>query len=293
MTIIDEKGRFFGKINLIDFLVILFLLMSLPMFYFGYKIFNKPTVSIESIESIEIYVIFKNLSPEVAGLISVGDFEVSKDGDTTIAKVLEVGTIEPYTYKIGIELEGGQYITETDPIDKQVQVRMEIMGGVGDDAFYFRDRRIVLDSEIEFNTKEYKIEGIVTKIPESVRKYRLLKVKFTNLMPELVDYIKEGDEERHSVSGRLVAKVESVVSVNPTETLGILMPFSKSTPDHQLSIVRNSANKDIVLLIKALYVKTTKGLFFKETPLKIGNSISLETDKYDITGRIIEIKEIK
>jgi len=41
MKIIDEKGRLFRRINVIDFLVILFLLCLAPMFYFGYKIFNK------------------------------------------------------------------------------------------------------------------------------------------------------------------------------------------------------------------------------------------------------------
>lgn len=41
MKIIDEKGRLFGKINLIDFLAVLFLLSLTPMFYFGYKIYSK------------------------------------------------------------------------------------------------------------------------------------------------------------------------------------------------------------------------------------------------------------
>ena len=41
MRIIDDKGRLFGKINIIDALVILFVLCLMPMFYFGYKIFNR------------------------------------------------------------------------------------------------------------------------------------------------------------------------------------------------------------------------------------------------------------
>lgn len=45
MKIIDEKGRLFGKINLIDFMVIVFFLCLTPMFWFGYKIFTKaPTL---------------------------------------------------------------------------------------------------------------------------------------------------------------------------------------------------------------------------------------------------------
>ena len=41
MNIIDDKGRLFGKINIIDFMVLLFILCLMPMFYFGYKIFNR------------------------------------------------------------------------------------------------------------------------------------------------------------------------------------------------------------------------------------------------------------
>ncbi len=39
MKIIDGKGRLFGKINVIDFLAILFLLCLMRMFYFGYKLY--------------------------------------------------------------------------------------------------------------------------------------------------------------------------------------------------------------------------------------------------------------
>ncbi|MBC8488612.1 MAG: DUF4330 family protein [Bacteroidetes bacterium] len=42
--LMDEKGRLFGKINIIDFLVLLFLLSLTPMFYFGWKIYTKSQV---------------------------------------------------------------------------------------------------------------------------------------------------------------------------------------------------------------------------------------------------------
>ena len=39
LKIIDEKGKIFGKINLIDFLVIIFLFCCLAMLSFGSQIF--------------------------------------------------------------------------------------------------------------------------------------------------------------------------------------------------------------------------------------------------------------
>ncbi len=45
MKIVDEKGRLFGKINVIDFLVVLFLACLIAMFYFGYITINKRRVA--------------------------------------------------------------------------------------------------------------------------------------------------------------------------------------------------------------------------------------------------------
>ena len=39
--LMDDKGRLFGKINILDFLVIIFLLSLTPCLYFGWKIYTK------------------------------------------------------------------------------------------------------------------------------------------------------------------------------------------------------------------------------------------------------------
>lgn len=41
--IIDSKGRLFGLINIIDLGVIIFILLMIPMLFFGHKILNRPT----------------------------------------------------------------------------------------------------------------------------------------------------------------------------------------------------------------------------------------------------------
>ena len=42
VKIIDKEGRLFGRINVIDFIVLLFILGLMPMFYYGYRIFKLP-----------------------------------------------------------------------------------------------------------------------------------------------------------------------------------------------------------------------------------------------------------
>jgi len=419
---IDEKGRIFGKINVIDFLVILFLLCLMPAFYFGYKILSRPAIVEEGmLTSIDVYatfenlrpevakmisvgdkevdsngnvigeildigkvesnfievdlgegrtitkedhqrkqvsvkirmagkvkgndilykgnrvkihsaiifktdryeikgiiipeprgeievtkagfspinvdILFKNLSPEIAKLISIGDFEAGKSGDT-IAKLLSKGEPEPYSYEV--DLGGGNYITRTDPKKRQVLAKIEIMGRIEGNTFYFKDKRIALDSIIEFNTNKYRIEGLIIKQPAQVKKidreWVALRVKFTNLIPELASCINEDDEEREA-SGVLLAKVTSILSNEPTETITMLLDQDIKELNIKditnINFSKRPMNKDVILLMRALCVKTQKGLFFKESRIKIGNNLFLQTKEYDIKGIIIGIEEAK
>lgn len=54
MKIIDEKGRLFSKINIIDLLAVLFLLSLTPMVYFSYRIVTQKKSSIEYAKKVKI-----------------------------------------------------------------------------------------------------------------------------------------------------------------------------------------------------------------------------------------------
>ena len=65
MKIIDEKGRLniFGWcINIIDFLVLIFILCLMPGFWFGYRIFTKPPPPIAIVEPPHFYTITRTCS---------------------------------------------------------------------------------------------------------------------------------------------------------------------------------------------------------------------------------------
>lgn len=110
MKIIDENGRLLGKINVLDFLVIIFFISLTPMFYFGYKIFNrKPAAPVtQNIEvqkkrfiEIELSFVFKKIPIQALSLISAGDKEISKDKEI-MGEILSLGEIKPYSYEIAI-----------------------------------------------------------------------------------------------------------------------------------------------------------------------------------------------
>ncbi len=58
MRIIDKRGKILGKVNLIDFLTVLFALCLLPGFYFGYKIMNKSQApEVQEVQEVRDYII--------------------------------------------------------------------------------------------------------------------------------------------------------------------------------------------------------------------------------------------
>jgi len=54
MKIIDEKGRLFSKINIIDLLAIIFLLNLAPIFYFSFRIITQEKVGLEYAKKVKI-----------------------------------------------------------------------------------------------------------------------------------------------------------------------------------------------------------------------------------------------
>lgn len=173
--IIDDKGRLFGKINVIDFLVILFLLCFAPMFYFGYKIFTrKPTPAIEKIPILEqdkVFIetkfncLFVKVTPEVSKIISVGDKELDKNGKI-IGEVVHIGKISPYIYEFNIGAE--QKFIKEAPILKQVPVALKIKAEIRGDKLYYKDKQVLINSKFDFKTDRYQAEVIVLSLPSTL-----------------------------------------------------------------------------------------------------------------------------
>lgn len=164
MRIIDEKGRLFGKINIIDFLVILFLLSLTPMLYFGYKISNKkaPEVIVQVQQQklreefmIMINCYFIKLKPEALKMISVGDKEWDSDGNL-IGEIISLGELLPYVYKF--DVGPNKKLIRKDPELQQIAVTLKINAAVRDKNIYYKDKQILEGGMLEFSSAKYSVE---------------------------------------------------------------------------------------------------------------------------------------
>lgn len=177
MKIIDEKGKLFGKINVIDFLVLLFFLCLTPMFYFGYKIFNKkppqntPAPIAPTIEAPKIFIetelnfILNKLKPKTARLILKGDREVNEKGEV-IAEIISLGRILPVTYEI--DLGDQQKLIKDDPALKKIPALLKIKAEFKDNVLYYKGKPIKINSAIDFVSAKYKLEALYPPVAGAI-----------------------------------------------------------------------------------------------------------------------------
>ncbi len=186
MRMIDEKGRLFGKINVIDFLAILLVFCLMPMLYFGYKIFHRPVKAAltQQSKALDVYCKINNLIPEDLQHIAVGDILLD-DAGNNIGEILSVG--EPAIYTYNADLGDGNIVSYQDPARRQVLVKARVLGEIRKDAFYYKEEKIAIGSKIWLKTNKYNLEGIIESalkpsMPMLIEPVKAaLKIKFRNL----------------------------------------------------------------------------------------------------------------
>lgn len=286
MKIIDEKGRLFGKINVIDFLVILFLFCFIPMFYFGYRLFKSPVksdvVSVTQNPTIEIEINsnFIKVKPEILKLITVGDKEENKSG-AIIGEIIEVGESKPYQYKIDI---GGEIITKEDPVLKEISIGLKLKAELRNNELYYKDRKIALNSPIELKTTEYTIEAFPVK--KEIKEAKIstttkidLNVTFKNLDDNILKLISVGDKELDK-DGEVIAEI---LSIGRKENSIYEIDLGSGT------FVRgdDSIKKQLSVKMRLkCQMSTGYRLYFKENRVTNNSWLEFNTDKYSVKGKI-------
>ncbi len=156
MKFVDDKGRLFGKVNIIDFLVIVFLLSLSPMVYFGYKISNyQQAKSGKDYIPIMIRCKFVKLKPEVSQMISIGDKEFDSNGNI-IAEIVSLSKFTPYVRKF--EIGSNRELFQGNPGLQQAIATLRIKAEVRGKGLYYNNDQIVEGASFEFSPSKYSVE---------------------------------------------------------------------------------------------------------------------------------------
>lgn len=292
MKIIDEKGRLFGKINIIDFFVIVFLLCLMPMFYFGYRILaKKPPIEMpeeKEFVELEIDCRFIKLEPEILKFISVGDKELDENGET-IGEIIGLGEVKPYTYEFIIG-EEKEIIKKASDL-KQLPARLKLRVVVKENRIYYKGREIKIGSPLEFKTEKYTLTIILPKV-EVAEKEEVAKEKMIDLFIVLKD-LNEDTLKLISVGDKEVDKdnkiIAEILSLGKIENNSLEFDLGKGN----FVIGEDSSKKQISTKMRLnCQIKKENQLYFKGKRIERNSLIEFKTDKYKVIGMVAKSFEI-
>ena len=155
MKIIDEKGRVFGRMNIIDMIVVIILVVFSAMFYNGYKIMTRHVVN--NYQWAKVKVNFYAVSPEIFNIMKEGDVALDSAGKPTarLEKINEVGPCKT------IMIDDKKAIGVIHPFNKGVMVTLDLLCVKIGRTLFYNDMPVKLGNTIMFSTDRYNQLGIV------------------------------------------------------------------------------------------------------------------------------------
>lgn len=275
MKIIDEKGRLFGKINIIDLLVILLLLLFIPIFYFGYKLYNKtiPTQAAFVDEDIEIEKEFEfvKVKPDLLKSLNVGDKEIDKDG-ITIGEIVWLGESRPYQYRF--DLGSGETFLKEEAQLKAFYAKLKLKTRKKNNGLFYKDKQVMINYPIEFKTEKYKVEALPILSSGGEKKVSLsINVVLKDLDDDKVKLVAEGDKDIDK-DGKMIAEVLKVGKIENNS-----YEINLGSGNIMLGEDDNKKQIFVKLRINCSISKSGK-LYFKNQEMKYASGFDFNTDKY-------------
>lgn len=294
MKVIDDKGRLFGKINIIDFTVLLFMITVIPVFYYGYKIITKKNevVAVKKDRfDLEVNCLLIKLQPEDLEKISVGAGELDEQGNV-IGEIISLGEVSSYTYRF--RLGEGQEIFESPGNLQEIKARLRLRVDIKSNQAYYKDAVVNLNAPLKFNInggKSFKppykeIEGVV--IGEGIfgKKEIDFNVMIKDLTKDVLKKVSIGDKELDK-DGKTIAEI---INLGKIENNAQVFDLGGNT------FIKGEDPKTKQIYAKMRLqceVKNVKELYFKNKQLKENTLFEFKTDTYKAKCMLAMMLETK
>lgn len=162
MKLINEKGKLFGIINLVDLLILLAIILVIAAA--GYKMLAKPVADVVAPEQEATVVV------RVRGAMPylVAELEKLEEGERLIAGNDYVNgtikSIESIPYVITTTTADGPIVQVTDPIKKDVLITITSAGNPDAPIFKIGNQEVRAGRGFTFKTKRVEVESIVDSV---------------------------------------------------------------------------------------------------------------------------------
>ncbi|AGC69406.1 hypothetical protein Cst_c24460 [Thermoclostridium stercorarium subsp. stercorarium DSM 8532] len=158
MKVLDEKGRLFGIINIID----LFVLVVLVVIVAGgiWLVSRQSETDTGPVESYYVTIKCPELDGSIADYLHVGDRLYYANGFTDV--VITDVSVEPA--KIDVMLDDGTITVSTHPEKKDIYVTVKVNSKPDDPMLWIGQLHATVGKELVLKTQYVEIPGVITSV---------------------------------------------------------------------------------------------------------------------------------
>ena len=162
MKIVNEKGKLFGGINLVDLLIVIALLLAIAAV--GYKVLAKPvTAAVAPEQKATVVMRVRGCMPYLADeLLTVQPGDKLVAGNDFVDAQVEA--VEAVPYIVTATTATGSVVASEDPIKKDVMFTVSCTGNPDAPVFKIGNQEARAGRGFTFKTKRVEIEAIVETV---------------------------------------------------------------------------------------------------------------------------------
>jgi hypothetical protein len=157
MKLIDEKGKLFGLINIVDFLVLLAVLLVLGGAVYKFK---GPGGGESTARTVKVTVLAPALRPEMLTSIKVGDRMASGSSFTDVV-ITDVKTRPAYSITTD---SAGQRVEAIDPYLKDLIVVVEGKTAISGATINLGGQEIRRNKDYYIKSLDYEFKGMILDV---------------------------------------------------------------------------------------------------------------------------------
>lgn len=155
MKLLDERGKVFGLINIIDLIILLVILLVAAgaVYKFTHRDEGKPV-------QVEFQVMVPHIRPELAQAVKVGDRMV-QSGSYTNVTVKDVRIERGYSVNVDAR---GQRVESYDPFLKDLYVTNTGSTVLSSAAITMGGQEIRVGKDYYVKSRDYELKGTIVKV---------------------------------------------------------------------------------------------------------------------------------
>jgi hypothetical protein len=157
MALIDEKGRVFGRVNLIDFTLIVGVIIALALAFVMLTKQGK-VVTVQENKTVRYTMLVKAIRPEIAAFIKKDDLVKKQLTKNPIGTIKDVKT-KPA--QILVDTADGRRIETASPVEVDAFITIETKGRTGDDIISTGNEVLKVGDRFNIVTKWFIGDAVI------------------------------------------------------------------------------------------------------------------------------------